>query len=122
MVSIRREALEFMLGASRELYPKEFIGLLRGEGDTVTEVIVVPASLYGEGFAQVRWMHVPIDKSIIGSVHSHPTGNNKPSKTDLMYFSKSGRIHFIIKHPHQTINDIACYHHDGTPQKLKPMD
>ena len=95
MVSIRREALEFMLGASRELYPKEFIGLLRGEGDTVTEVIVVPASLYGEGFAQVRWMHVPIDKSIIGSVHSHPTGNNKPSKTDLMYLRAGSSLRLL---------------------------
>jgi len=119
MTYVNNAALELMLGVSRELHPREFVGLLRGEGDRVTEVLVIPASLYGEGFAHVQWVHVPLDKSIIGSVHSHPTRDNRPSKTDLRYFEKTGRIHFIIGYPYKSLADVACYLSDGTTQELK---
>jgi len=118
MALIREAALEFILGVSRELYPREFVGLLRGREDVIEEVLVVPASLYGQGFAQVKWAHVPLDKSIIGSVHSHPSHNNKPSKTDLRYFNRTGDIHLIVAYPHKSISDIACYLRDGTPTQL----
>ncbi|MFH1403352.1 MAG: Mov34/MPN/PAD-1 family protein [Candidatus Altiarchaeota archaeon] len=118
MPGIREAALELVLGASRELYPREFIALLRGEGDLITEVLVIPASLYGEGFSQVRWSMVPLDKSIIGSVHSHPGANNNPSRADLRYFSKTGRIHLIVRQPANTIEDVACYDSYGNPLDL----
>ncbi len=114
--------MEFMLGVARELHPREFVGLLRGVRDTVDEVIVVPASIYGGGFAQVRWMHVPLDRSIIGSVHSHPSSNNSPSSTDLRYFSKTGDTHFIIRHPYRGAEDIACYSRDGERLGLEIID
>ncbi len=113
MTKIREACMELILGASRELYPREFIGLLRGDKDLISEVLVIPRSLYGEGFAQIRWNHVPIDNTIIGSVHSHPSENNRPSKTDINYFKKTGDIHLIIKQPARGIEDIACYNRDG---------
>jgi len=117
-VYILEDALELILGASRELYPREFIAMLRGEGDTITEILVIPESLYGEGFSSIRSYHIPLDKTIIGSVHSHPSRNNKPSEEDLIHFSQSGRIHLIVRQPALDIGDIACYDSTGRIMQL----
>jgi proteasome lid subunit RPN8/RPN11 len=109
MPYITEAALMFLLEASKNYYPREFIGLLRGEGETVREVLVLPASTYGEGFASVKWSTIPIDKSIIGSIHSHPSENNKPSKKDLAYFRKTGAFHIIVAIPYRGLEDLACY-------------
>ncbi|MFH0863104.1 MAG: Mov34/MPN/PAD-1 family protein [Candidatus Altiarchaeota archaeon] len=113
MAVISRNALEFALGVSRELYPREFMGLLRGKGDEIAEIIILPATLWGEGFAEIHGMHVPMDKSIIGSIHSHPSQSNRPSKQDLMEFGRSGNIHLILRHPYHSIRDVACFSTDG---------
>jgi proteasome lid subunit RPN8/RPN11 len=113
MVLISRAALEFTLGVSRELYPREFMGLLRGKGDRIKEVLVLPGSVWGEDFSEVYGIHIPMDKSIIGSVHSHPTKDNRPSKTDIREFGRSGRIHLIVAYPYGDIGDIACYDSGG---------
>jgi proteasome lid subunit RPN8/RPN11 len=122
MPFIREAALELILGASRELRSREFIGLLRGEGDTITEVLVIPASLYGEGFAHMKWSMVPLDRTIVGSVHSHPSGDNRPSERDLIHFKKTGRIHLIVRQPAEGIEDVACYDRDGGLLALETVD
>ncbi|MFC2154627.1 Mov34/MPN/PAD-1 family protein [Candidatus Altiarchaeota archaeon] len=116
---IKREALELILGVSRELYPREFTGQLRAEGEIITEVLVIPASTFGEGFAQTRRDMIPIDKSIIGSVHSHPGPSYSPSQADLKYFRKMGEIHLIVRHPFKEINDIAAYDSEGRGVSLE---
>ena len=113
MAVISRTALEFALGVSRELYPREFMGLLRGKGNEISEILILPATLWGEGFAQIHGMHIPPDKSIIGSIHSHPSGSNRPSDQDLVEFGRSGSIHLILKHPYRSIRDVACFATDG---------
>jgi len=115
---IKKEALEFMLGVSRSLYPREFIGFLRAEENTITEVIVLPGSIYGRGFGSVQDHMLPPDKTIIGSVHSHPSQNNLPSKVDKHMFSRKGRINIIIKYPYQTIEDLAAYNSNGDRVEL----
>ena len=118
-VRIGDAALKLILGASKSLHPREFIGLLRGSDNTIRHVVVIPKSTYGNGFAQVNFLHVPMDKTIIGSVHSHPTKDNKPSKTDLTYFQKKGEIHLIVGYPYENIGDIACYGRGGEKKGLK---
>jgi proteasome lid subunit RPN8/RPN11 len=113
MVVISKTALEFALGVSRELFPREFMGLLRGNGDEISEILIIPATLWGEGFAQIHGMQVPWDKSIVGSIHSHPSGDNRPSQQDLVEFGRSGNIHLILRHPYGGIKDVACYSTDG---------
>jgi len=114
-----RPALELILGASRELYPREFNGQLRMEGDTITEVLVIPKSVWGKGFAQTRMDFIPIDETIQGSVHSHPSERNTPSKADLRYFKKKGRVHLIVAQPAQSITDIAAYDREGNTVELR---
>ena len=116
---IRKAALELILGASRNLYPNEFIGLLRGKGDTIDEVLVLPGTLFGEGFAQVQLHMLPIDHSVIGSVHSHPGAVNRPSRQDLVLFGKTGRFHLIVRQPALSLGDVACYGRDGDRLELK---
>ncbi|MFH1722062.1 MAG: Mov34/MPN/PAD-1 family protein [Candidatus Altiarchaeota archaeon] len=116
---IRHVALEFILGVSSEIYPREFTAQLRAEGETITEVLVIPASTFGEGFATTRRDMIPFDKSIVGSVHSHPGGSFRPSQEDLRYFQKMGKIHLIVKNPYQGIEDIAAYDRNGERVELR---
>jgi len=116
---IKKSAFEFILGLSREVYPKEFTGLLRGNGNMITEILVIPATIYGDGFASIRLDMVPIDKSIIGSVHSHPGYSDKPSLADLRHFKKTGWIHLILRYPYSGINDITLYNNNGEKIELE---
>jgi proteasome lid subunit RPN8/RPN11 len=118
MPYVKEAALQFLLEASQNIYPREFVGLLRGEGDLISEILVLPASIYGEGFARVKWAVVPIDKSIVGSVHSHPSPNNSPSRGDLTYFRKTGKTHLIAGHPFESLADVACYDNMGESLNL----
>ncbi|MBM3309776.1 MAG: hypothetical protein FJY77_05910 [Candidatus Altiarchaeales archaeon] len=119
MYRIKKEALEFMLGVSRSLYPREFIGFLRAEENTITEVIVLPGSVYGRGYSSLQGHMLPIDHSIVGTVHSHPGRSNVPSKGDLHSFNKKGGINIIIKYPYQTIDDLTAYDNAGNPVEIK---
>lgn len=110
---IKEAALEFILNASRSIYPNEFTGLLRGEDNLMEEVLVIPKSTYGRGFATTQWDMVPIDSSIIGSVHSHPGPKSEPSKQDLRYFRKVGWIHLIVKKPYRSLGDVSGYTSNG---------
>jgi proteasome lid subunit RPN8/RPN11 len=119
---IRRAAFEFILEAARNVYPKEFSGLLRGEKNLITESLVIPLTTYGNKFATTRFDMIPIDHTIIGSVHSHPSSNFTPSSADLRYFGRLGKVHLIIKYPHEKLADIAAYDRDGKRVELVLVD
>jgi len=112
MIKIKRKALEFMLSAAKGAFPNEFIGLLRARGNAISEVLVLPGSTYAETFSSITEYLVPIDKSIIGSVHSHPSCSNKPSRADRKFFSEKGKVHVIVKYPF-TESDVAVYDAEG---------
>ena len=119
MYYIRQAALELILGASRSLHPREFIGFLRAEGNTITEVLVTPGMTYGEGFSSSSEYMLPLDRSIIGSVHSHPSAVNLPSQGDLVVFGRKGSVHLIAGYPYQSIKDIAAYDRQGRRAELE---
>ena len=52
-----------------------------------------------------------IDKSIVASCHSHPSGNLNPSINDRAVFSRF-KLNLIIGPPH-TIHNIKAYNADG---------
>jgi proteasome lid subunit RPN8/RPN11 len=51
------------------------------------------------------------DFSLMGTVHSHPSGNNSPSHVDLNYFF--GRILMIVGYPYEGKDCIAAYDSNG---------
>ncbi|MFH0859696.1 MAG: Mov34/MPN/PAD-1 family protein [Candidatus Altiarchaeota archaeon] len=119
---IKSNALEFILGVSRSLHPREFTGQLRGEGDLITETLVIPASTFGNGFATTRFDMIPLDKSIIGSIHSHPSNTYRPSEADFRYFERGGSIHLIVRYPYNGLGDVAAYTSSGERISLEVDD
>lgn len=95
------------------MYPKEFLALIgsRRENNVIDEYIMLPAE-YGDSAAFIYSNTKPVDRKILGSVHSHPSASNKPSSGDLQVFPKYGKIHLIISYPY-SMQNIALYDSQG---------
>lgn len=120
-VVIKREVLEMILGSARALHPKETVFLLRGESTankvTISEVVVPPFATYGRGFATFPAHMLPIDFSLVGTAHSHPSGDPTPSTED---FNRSmGKIILIATFPYQQRSDVTIYDREGVKLKLQ---
>ncbi|MEW6329065.1 MAG: Mov34/MPN/PAD-1 family protein, partial [Candidatus Micrarchaeota archaeon] len=99
-VRIKRVAFELILGVSRNLYPNEFIGLLRkNKRGIISEVLVLPQSTYGKGFSSINLYMIPMHGNYHGSVHSHPSRSAFPSRGDLHFFDRLGSVHIIVAYP-----------------------
>jgi len=114
-VSIDNELLQTILEGARHLYPRETIVLLRGKKkkDTIniTELVIPPLASYGHGFAQIRLHMLPMDFSIVGTAHSHPSGNVSPSPADLNHYV--GFILMIAGFPFRDKENVAVYDRKG---------
>ena len=112
---MRRELLNTIFEGAKRLYPKESILLLRGKKTknliTVTDLLVPPLASYGRGFAHIPLHMMPMDFSVVGSVHSHPSGNFMPSSTDLNHIF--GRVLMIVAFPFLSERNVAIYDHNG---------
>lgn len=122
-VSISQELLKAIFEGARRLYPKETIMLLRGEKrkDTIVvkDLVVPPLANYGQGFASIPLHMLPMDFSIIGTVHSHPSGNLAPSHTDLNHFF--GTVLIVVGYPYADERNVASYNRNGDKLTLKVM-
>ncbi|MDX1814207.1 MAG: Mov34/MPN/PAD-1 family protein [Candidatus Bathyarchaeia archaeon] len=114
-VSISTELLESILEGAKRLYPKETFMLLRGKKSKgnirVSELVVPPLAVYGYGFANLPFHMLPMDFSVVGTVHSHPSGNINPSSVDLNHFF--GRILMIVGFPFASAQNVAFYDSEG---------
>ncbi len=114
-VVISIELLDAIFESGRRLFPKESILLLRGkktkDSIEVTELIVPPLANYGHGFASVPLHMLPIDFSIVGTVHSHPSGDTTPSIQDRNHFF--GSILMIVGFPFADEKNVAIYNSTG---------
>ncbi|MEM1512666.1 MAG: Mov34/MPN/PAD-1 family protein [Candidatus Jordarchaeales archaeon] len=117
-VKIRRALVDGLLEVSREVHPREFIGLLRAERGVISEVIIPPFSIYGLGESSFSPYDLPIDPSLVGSVHSHPSGDPRPSKQDVNVAFSFGFVHLIITYPYSCHENIYAYDKEGKPLKL----
>jgi proteasome lid subunit RPN8/RPN11 len=100
--NIKQVCLDIILESAKSIYPKEFGGLLRVDSKlkhTIIEVILLPGTISGGSQAIFQLHMLPIDFSIIGTVHSHPSGIPRPSSADLTLFDKYGKIHIIVASP-----------------------
>jgi proteasome lid subunit RPN8/RPN11 len=114
-VSLSVELLDAIFEGARRLYPRETILLLRGKKSKdvirVNELVVPPLATYGHGFADVPLHMLPMDFSIVGTVHSHPSGNLAPSDVDFNHFF--GRILMIVGFPFAGEQNVAVYNSRG---------
>ncbi len=117
VVAIRRKTLQMILGASKDTYPKEFAAVLRAEEGVITELLLLPGTVSGDVHAVFRLYMLPIDLSVVGTVHSHPSGNYNPSDADRNLFGHFGSVHIIAGYPYAETTWRA-YKYDGTPRPL----
>lgn len=117
---IARDTLEFILEASRSTLPVEFAGLLQVEDEIITEVLILPGTENSRMSALVRLYMLP-NMQVAGSVHSHPSGDLRPSEEDLIFFSRTGD-HHIIAGPPFDLHSWACYDANGKRRELSVLD
>ena len=98
-----------ILDIAKANYPLEIILLLRGNrnGDVIhiSDYLFPPFGSSGKGFASFPIHMLPIDFSIIGTAHSHPSGLLKPSIGDLSNFY--GKVMVIVGPPFKTSSFVA---------------
>ncbi len=119
--AIRRDTLEMILEAARDTYPMEFGAILRAEGGVVSEILLVPGTIGGESHAIFQLHMLPIDFSVVGTVHSHPGPSARPSPEDLEFFQRIGHVHIIIAYPFSE-ESWRAWDRQGNPYELTVVD
>jgi proteasome lid subunit RPN8/RPN11 len=112
---IKRECLEFILECAKSSYPNEFGGLLRVDSikkHTIIETVILPGTVSGEAHAIFKLHMLPIDFSIVGTAHSHPSINFHPSDADLILFNKFGKVHIVAAYPF-TLSSWKAFDYNG---------
>ncbi len=97
--NITRKCLDLIVESSKSSYPKEFGALLRVDRvqkNTIIEVVLLPGTISGNSHAIFQLHMLPVDYSVVGTVHSHPSSVTRPSEADLDLFNHFGRIHLIV--------------------------
>jgi len=134
VIGIADDALSFVLEASAETHPDEYMGFLRaervdrldaaldarGSDLVVVDVLVIPGTTSNPVSATVRENLVPNDNRTVGSVHSHPNGVLRPSDADLATFG-SGPVHVIVGAPYGR-DDWRAFDRQGDPRDLPVLD
>jgi proteasome lid subunit RPN8/RPN11 len=114
-VRFEKSVIDSVLSHALDTYPREAILLLRGKKSReellVNEIVIPPLATHGFGFSGFPVQMLPMDLSVIGVSHSHPSGHLEPSDHDLNHFY--GRIMVIAAYPFQSYSDIAVFDKDG---------
>lgn len=117
-VVMEERLLGELLESARRLHPRETLLLLRGrrkkEEVEITEFLLPPFPARGKDFASFPVHALPLDPSLVGTAHSHPSGDLFPSSTDLNRFF--GRVMVIMGFPYRREN-VAVY--DGEGRRLE---
>ncbi|MDR0373559.1 MAG: Mov34/MPN/PAD-1 family protein [Nitrososphaerota archaeon] len=114
-IHIPSNILDAIYAGAMELYPRESFLLLRGKKSkgiiSITDLVLAPFAVHGEGEVHFNPYMFAGDFSLVGTVHSHPSGNISPSHVDLNYFF--GRVLMIVGYPYTGKTCIAAYDSNG---------
>jgi len=113
-IKVRKELIDGILAHSKEMHPREIVLLLRGKAENDVEVngvVVPPKAIHGIGFSGFQQYMLPLDLSIVGVVHSHPSGLSTPSVHDLNH--PYGKITMIVAYPYRSVDDITIFGKSG---------
>jgi proteasome lid subunit RPN8/RPN11 len=114
-VQIPKDILDAIYAGAKQLYPRESFLMLRGKKSKgvirVSDLVLAPLAVHGHGFANFNPYMLSGDFSLVGTVHSHPSGNISPSHVDLNHFF--GRILMIVGPPFEGEACVAVYDSNG---------
>lgn len=118
---VERAVVDSILSYAQIFHPRESILLLRGKVDkhnlVINDTQLPPFATHGNAFSAFPLSRLPIDFSVMGVAHSHPSGALRPSATDLNKFY--GRIMVITAYPYQSESNLAVFDRQGSPLKYK---
>ena len=118
---IKRKCLDLIFECAKSNYPNEFGGLLRVDSDSkdmIVEIVILPGTISGDSHAIFQLHMLPIDFTVVGTVHSHPSYSPHPSGADLHLFQKHGRVHIIVAKPFD-MSSWRAYDYDGDEMDLE---
>ncbi|NWG09358.1 MAG: Mov34/MPN/PAD-1 family protein [Nitrososphaerales archaeon] len=114
-ITFKSLVIDSLLSYAKTFYPNEGILLLKGkigkDEILVKETVIPPLATHGKSFSSFPFHMLPLDLSIVGVAHSHPSGVLKPSLEDLNNFY--GRIMVIMAYPYNSERDIAVFDREG---------
>jgi proteasome lid subunit RPN8/RPN11 len=123
-IQLTKELANSLLEFSKDQYPNEMIVLLRAKRSKevmlIHQVVFAPFMMGGRSASTFNPYQVPIDSSIVGTAHSHPSGSNRPSLTDLLHVY--GSVMMIISYPFVGPECIAVYDSRGDPVSWDIVD
>jgi proteasome lid subunit RPN8/RPN11 len=119
-VQIEDSLLKEMLKFARSRHPFEVILLLRGEKKNnlirVSEYLFPPFASASKTNASFPVSMLPVDFTIIGTAHSHPSGSIRLSNAD--YHNFFGRIMLLMVYPYRT-SDVVAFTKNGERAPIK---
>ena len=110
--------MQMIMEASKDSYPREFGAFLRAENNVIYEIAILPGTVQGDHHTIFQLYSKPIDFTLVGSVHSHPSGFTIPSDADLSMFSNTGAVHIIVGYPYN-LENFTAYDRSGKRIEMK---
>jgi len=121
VIHIPSNILDTIYAGAKELYPRESFLLLRGKKRngviSITDLVLAPFAAHGHGEVTFNPYMFAGDYSLVGTVHSHPSGDITPSHVDMNYFF--GRVLMIVGPPFEGKDCIAAYDSNGEPMPIE---
>jgi proteasome lid subunit RPN8/RPN11 len=119
-IQLDKVMLNEMLELALKKHPYEIILLLRGKKDgdiiDIDNYLFPPFASSGRSHSSFPANMLPIDFSIMGTAHSHPTGVLSLSSIDMHNFY--GRFTLLIGYPYRE-KDIAAFDKNGKKLKIQ---
>jgi proteasome lid subunit RPN8/RPN11 len=114
VIVMAKGVAEDIIDFAKANHPAEFAAILKGkiDGNEVRITGIIYQHYDSSKNSAVMMLNLPMINDSVGSVHSHPGPDNRPSAADRQFFSRRGIANFIISAPYR-LQDLACYDHEG---------
>ncbi len=122
-IVLTKEIIDSVITYAKSWHPNEGILILQGKKEKnvirVTGLIIPPFSSHGPYYSGFPVYELPFDLSYIGTIHSHPSGSNRPSLEDLNHFF--GLVSLIICYPYD-VENIGAFDRNGIKMDVETED
>lgn len=115
MFKIKKQLLQEICNSAKNNFPKEMLIFLSKNNEIIDQIVYLP-NIAGETFVEINSLIIPFDNKIVGTIHSHPLGENHPSKEDKKFFQNYS-INGIIDNSFK-LENIKFYNEKGGEIKI----